>query len=463
MSRRDRTYENGPEREPRDGAGREHRIDRTGKGIVNHDGAENALPENRDADPTGSAGSAEPAEAADTAGVSGTADAADATETVGFGSLSNLFGSDFGPGPGSRDGARPDNKLNGDGLSGVGLSGGDAELDEVALRRMLHGAVQNIEPRDGTLDRLQRAVPVRRAKRRQAVVGLAAAALLIGTAVPAFVHVANSDGSSTADPAIAGHGEQAQGGNGTEAGSERDGKDSGGHTDGRTDGDPNHPESTVSPSGSRGQGNDGNLAGGAADPARTEVTAMVACGPGQLGVASAETGAPGADGTVYGTFRIANVSGAECAVNSGGSVGFQTMGAADETRIMVVRHTAGDGAPGLPDPSQEQQTVLLKPSMAYEVKFAWVPKDTCPTAGGSPTPTPTDGEGGAGGAAVAGTGSGDGTTDTGTQFLGEDGGIQDGSVSVMHTPEAGAPVATATIPNACSGTIYRTGVLAAAT
>ncbi|MDX3329672.1 hypothetical protein PV405_34320, partial [Streptomyces sp. ME02-6979-3A] len=34
---------------------------------------------------------------------------------------------------------------------------------------------------------------------RQGVVGAAAAALLIGTAVPAFVHVANSDGSATAE------------------------------------------------------------------------------------------------------------------------------------------------------------------------------------------------------------------------------------------------------------------------
>ncbi|MFF4079924.1 hypothetical protein ACFYZN_11000 [Streptomyces sp. NPDC001777] len=476
MSRRDRTYENGPGREQRDGAGREQRIDLTGNGIVNHDGPENALPANReaDADPTGSAEAAEAeaveAEAAEAeaagaeaesggeAGDGGDGGKAGAAETVGFGSLSSLFGPDSGSG-GVLNGGAP----SVDGLSGDGLNGGDADLDEVALRRMMRGAVQHIEPRDGTLDRLQRAVPVRRAKRRQAVVGLAAAALLIGTAVPAFVHVANSDGSSAANPAIAGHGEQAQGGNGTETGSGHHGKDSGGDTDGRTDGDPDHPESSSSPSDSRGQDDGGNLAGGTAGPDRTEVAAMAACGPGQLGVASAETGAAGADGTVYGTFRIANVSGTECSVNNGGSVGFQTMGAADETRIMVVRHTAGDAAPGLPDPSQEQQTVLLKPSMAYEVKFAWVPKDTCPTAGGSPSPTPTEGGGAAGGATVSGGGSGEGTTDMDAQFLGEDGGIQDGSVSVMHTPEAGAPVAAATIPNACAGTIYRTGVLTPAT
>ena len=58
---------------------------------------------------------------------------------------------------------------------------------------------------------------------------------------------------------------------------------------------------------------------------------------------------------------------------------------------MCVQHTAGDAAAGLPDPSQEAGTVLLKPAMAYEVQFAWVPEDTCPTSGGTPTPTPTDG------------------------------------------------------------------------
>ncbi|MFE4331289.1 hypothetical protein ACFRQM_18185 [Streptomyces sp. NPDC056831] len=370
-----------------------------------------------------------------------------AAETAELGGLSSLFGESPGAGSGSGGGGGPD-------------------MDEVVLRRMLRGAVQHIEPRDGTLDHLYRAVPARRARRRQAVVGMAAAALLIGTAVPAFVHVANSGGSSTADPAIAGHGEQAQGGSGTDNGSGAGGKSSGGSTDGQGDGAGNQPTSTSSPSDSRGQGADGSLVGGAAGPANSAAASMPTCDPGQLGVASAETGEAGADGTVYGTFRIANVSGTDCSVSSSGSVGFQAMGAADPAKITVVQHTAGDAAAGLPDPAQEQGTVLLKPSMAYEVKFAWVPKDTCPTSGGSPSPTPTDGAGGASGAAAAGTGAGttDGTSDTAAQLGSEDGGgALDGSVAVTHTPEAGAPVAETKIANACAGTIYRTGVLASAT
>ncbi|MEU6016342.1 hypothetical protein ABZ826_20455 [Streptomyces sp. NPDC047515] len=410
----------------------------------------------------GSAGDGSAADGSGTDGLArdGSADgvtgAAEAAVTAELGGLSSLVGagagSDLGTGSGTGMG------------SGAG-DGGGTGMDEVALRRMLHGAVQHIEPRDGTLDHLYSAVPARRARRRQAVVGMAAAALLIGTAVPAFVHVANSDGSNAANPAIAGHGEQAQGGNGTESGAGTGGKSNGSSGNGQG-GDQNHPESTRSPSDSRGRGSDGNPAGGVFDPDASAAGTMPACDSGQLAVASAETGAAGADGTVYGTFRIANVSGTDCSVSSSGSVGFQAMGAADPARITVVQHTAGDAASGLPDPSQEQGTVLLKPSMVYEVKFAWVPNDTCPAVGGSPSPTPTDGAGDSGGAAAAGTdaGSSDKTTETAPQLGGGDGGgTLDGSVAVTHTPEAGAPVAETKIANACSGTIYRTGVLAPAT
>ncbi|MEW2490015.1 hypothetical protein [Streptomyces sp. NPDC048411] len=360
----------------------------------------------------------------------------DPAETARFGGLSELFGTDSDDGSGAADGSGPD-------------------LDELALRRMFHGAVQDLAPTDGALDHLRRAVPARRARRRQAVVGMAAAALLIGTAVPAFVHVAGSTGSDTANPAIAGHSEQAQGGNGADSGSAADEKSQGGSTDGHNNGSNGHPNSTSSPSGSGGTGTDGSASGGGADPADTEAASTPVCAPGQLGVASAQAGAAGADGTVYGTFRISNISGTECTVTSSGTVGFETTGAADPARIDVVQHTAGDPAAGLPDPSQEAGTVLLKPSMAYEVQFAWVPKDTCPTAGSSPTPTPTDSAVGTSG------GTSEGTSQAEPQLGGADGGgTLEGSVAVTHTAEPGSPVAAARIPNACAGTIYRTGVIA---
>lgn len=440
-------------------AGDAERTDRTGSGIVSH-GPENKPNVNQDAGQDGdrrTSPDATPEAGHGTDGVPETAEGAAAESgepadaTVELGGLSALLGAVRAAGS---DGGEQSDAAAGSGDGGGRETGGDV-LDELALRRMLHGAVGDIAPREGTLDHLYRAVPARRARRRHTVVGLAAAALLLGTAVPAFVHVANSGGSATASPAIAGHGEQAQGGNGSGKGAENGGE-SGGDNGESENGGAGHgtPDASASPSDSTTTGADGNMVGGVADPQHTLITALPACDPSQLGVASTETGTANADGTVYGSFRIANVSATDCSVSSSGTVGFQTMGAADPAKIVVVQHTAGDAASGLPDPASEQSAVMLKPSMTYEVKFAWVPKDTCPTSGGgTPSPSPSDGPG----TAVAGTGSsGDGTT---TQLNGEDGGPEDGSVSVLHTPEPGAPVAAATIDNACAGTIYRTGVL----
>ncbi|MBM7437684.1 hypothetical protein [Streptomyces sp. HB132] len=367
----------------------------------------------------------------------------------GGGTLTELF-------RGGGDGA------SGGDLGASGRTGGESEgMDEAALRRMLQGAVEGLEPSDGTLSHLHRAVPARRARRRQGVVGAAAAALLIGTAVPAFVHVASSDGSVTANPAIAGHGEQAQGGSGQDAGSEADGGKTAGPADRRTEGAEGDTGDSTAPSRGSGPGAERSGAAGLDDPPGSDLTATTTCDPGQLGVASADAGAAGADGTVYGTFRIANVSGAACSVTNNGTVGFQAAGAADPLKITVVQHVAGDPATGLPDPSLEPGTVVLKPTMTYEVRFAWVPSDTCPTTGGSPSPTPTDGDGGGGGGGGGGEAAGTtaGTTDTAAQFGSADGGPADGSIAVTHTPEAGAPTAQTTIANACAGTIYRTGVL----
>ncbi|MFD4172450.1 MSCRAMM family adhesin [Streptomyces anulatus] len=331
------------------------------------------------------------------------------------------------------------------------------ELDEVALRRMLHGAVRELAPSEGTLDHLHRAVPARRARRRQAVVGAAAAALLIGTAVPAFVHVATSDGPSAARPAIAGHGEQAQGGNGDESGPDAPGRRTVEPTERQSEGSAGEADPDPSPTKGEGSDPDGTATGEATDSPSADFASLPVCDPSQLGVASAGTDAPGADGTVYGSFKIANVSGTDCTVSSNGTVGFTAIGAADPLKIGVVQHAAGDAAPGLPDPSQEPGTVLLKPAMAYEVRFAWVPTDTCPTVGPSPSPTPSvDGAGGS-----VGEGGTDQPSGVDTQSLHEDGGTTaEGSVAVTHTPETGAPTAETKIPNACSGTIYRTGVLA---
>ncbi|MFJ4922437.1 hypothetical protein [Streptomyces sp. NPDC088725] len=362
--------------------------------------------------------------------------------------------------------------------------------EEQALRRLLHGAVEDLEPSDGTLDHLLKAVPRRRARKRQALVGAAAAVLLFGTAIPAFVHVAGAGGTAQDHAVNAGHGQQAQGGAGGDtstggAAGQKNGKPSGTMT-----GDEGDPGKTKESGGSESAdpegggaggalggalggafgGTPGGVLGGASSSTNPFSASSPVCDPGQLGITAAEAGEPDGAGRVYGTFRVANVSGSDCAVTGAGSIGFEAMGAADPGRIQVVEHVSGDPASGLPDPSQEAAALLLAPNTSYEVRFAWVPSDTCPASEPTPSQTPapsgddssesSDESGGSGSVPDAKTeaGSGAETANLEPQLLTEDA-AEDGSVSVSHTPEPGASSASATIPNACAGTIYRTGVL----
>ncbi|MFB9511959.1 hypothetical protein [Streptomyces purpureus] len=320
----------------------------------------------------------------------------------------------------------------------------------------------DVAPSEGALDHLRKAVPARRARKRQAVVGLAAAVVLIGTAVPAFVHVAGSGGLSSDDrPVNAGHGQEAQGGTGE---GEEPEKDDAGKQPGRPTAGPS-ASTSVAPGEQKPDETASGIGGGTADasvaPSDSAAVSIPVCAADQLGVVSAQADKPDAEGKVYGTFRISNISGIECAVSGEGKVDFEAKGAANSAKISVVAHAAGDAATGLPDPSQETRTLVLRPDTAYEVKFAWVPTETCPTVNPSPDPsTPTD----AGGTSTGSTGStgsdaGSTATNTAPQLGTEDGTPQDGSVAVTHTAEPGAPSAETTIPNACAGTIYRTGVL----
>jgi hypothetical protein len=141
-------------------------------------------------------------------------------------------------------------------------------------------------------------------------------------------------------------------------------------------------------------------------------------------------------------------------------VGYAVQGAADASKITVAQHGAGDVAAGLPDPSTAASQLVLLPGSAYQVKFAWVPSETCPTSGGSTggttggsTPSPSPSED-----ATTSSGSTTGDTGTSTQLL-EDGTL-DGSVQISYTTDNGSATTTATVSNACAGTIYRTDLLA---
>ncbi|TRO61654.1 MULTISPECIES: hypothetical protein [unclassified Streptomyces] len=323
--------------------------------------------------------------------------------------------------------------------------------DELALRRLLHQAVEEIEPTDGTLDHLRRAVPARRARKRQAVVGMAAAALFIGTAVPALIHVSNSTGPN-ADPSIAANASQTQGGanEGKQAGTGggsggSSGKDNGKDKDDKKD----EPD--------KGKGSSSGTTG--TEPSASAAN-VPACTSLQLGSASGSAGSPDAGGAVYGSFRVTNVSGSSCTVSGDGSVALSAVGAASQSAIGTALHATGDAAAGLPDQSTYAAALVLQPGSAYEVAFAWVPSSTCPTTGGStggepsPDPTPTGSTGGDSGGTTS-----EGTSGVSSQLMKEDG-TADGSVVVSYSAEGGGPTVSTTVSNACAGTVYRTGVLA---
>ncbi|MFF8959078.1 hypothetical protein [Streptomyces sp. NPDC014894] len=351
---------------------------------------------------------------------------------------------------------------------GSGASGG--ELAEVLdLGALLKGAVDDLAPSEGALDHLRKAVPARRARKRQALVGVAAAVLLMGTAIPAFVHVASPGGGDAASPVAIGRDQHAQGGAGTEKEKEKEKGKASSSASGKPDKpkDKEKPEdkerASESPGARPGKdtgGGGGSTGGGAPDETPGGISsASLVCAAERLGVSLQEAGAPDAEGKVYGVFRVSNVSGTTCTVGGGGTIGVQTLGAADPAKVSVVRHMAGGPATGLPDPSLESESLSLEPSESYEVRFAWVPSETCPTEGGVESPAPTPSEGSASGETDGGGGTIPGEVTP--QLATEDGGLLDGSVSVTHVAEPGAPTAQATIGNACAGTLYQTGLLSA--
>ncbi len=331
------------------------------------------------------------------------------------------------------------------------------DSDELDLRTMLHQAVQEVEPRDGTLEYLRKAVPQRRTRKRQAVVGAAAAALFIGTAIPALVHVSNATGPD-ANPSAIGHASETQGG-----ASQGKGPDGGESTAGGSSGKTEGKEKDDKKEKEKGKDGSGTGTGSSqgTGPSSTTAVGIPACTAAQLGPASGSSNAPDSTGAVSGSFRVTNVSGAACTVTALGSVSALPQGAADISKVGSARHMAGDAAAGLlPDPSLEAAELVLQPGLGYDVKFAWVPSETCPSDGGSvggpdptPDPTPTEDP-----ATTAGTSTG-GETGTAPQLAREDGTV-DGSVAVTYTPGTGSGATSVVVPNACAGTVYWTGMLA---
>ncbi|MCA1221491.1 hypothetical protein [Streptomyces sp. 8L] len=372
-----------------------------------------------------------------------------------------------------------------------GARGADASApeNELALRRLLQTAVDGIEPADGALDHLRAAIPARRARKRQALVGAAAAALLIGTAVPAFLHVAGA--SDVLDGSTVSAGRDESGASGARPDGGRSGAADNGLGPGEGAGKPGGATAGQKPTphsdgpALTGRADGGLGSGAVSPPGSTFDMALPVCSAGQLGVTASKR-PPTANGTVYGSFHVSNVSDTECTVTGGDTLGFVAAGAADPSKISVVQHTAGDPATRLPDAPGGGAAVALAPATAYEVQFAFVPSATCPAKGDGGSPDPSQSDDGPGNAPSAGDSPGSddsaasgsdsgahspdagaGTSDGLSTQLVESGsgtgggGTQDGSVSVSHTPELGVPKAETTISNACAGTIYKTGPVGA--
>ncbi|MFG3047264.1 hypothetical protein ACGFZR_20325 [Streptomyces sp. NPDC048241] len=370
-------------------------------------------------------------------------------ELDGFEKLLALSGAPSGGERGQRGGR---------GIEADGLDDG-LGTDEQALRRLLHSAVDDMEPRTGSLEHLRRAVPARRARKRHAAVGMAAAALLLGTAIPALVHVSNAGGTDP-NTAMAGQSELTQGTEGKGRTSDGATGDTRGSTGG-TPGTGKDSDEKAEP-GKKDGGESG--ASGAVDPSASLASGTAVCTPAQLGV-TGSAGGPDAGGAVYGSFRVANVSGTPCTVAGTGQVGAAALGAADQAKLSVAAHVSGDGASGLPDPSLTVPALVLQPGGAYTEKFAFVPSETCPVPGGgtttggppttegpSPDPSPTQDPGTTGATDTTG-----GTVGAAPQLLTADG-PADGSVQVTYSATAGGPAASAVVSGACAGTVYYSGM-----
>ncbi|MFD3699409.1 hypothetical protein ACFWUZ_25290 [Streptomyces sp. NPDC058646] len=343
--------------------------------------------------------------------------------------------------------------------------------EEQELRGLLHGAVGGLEPSQDALERLRCAVPARRTLKRQAYVGAATVVLLAGAAIPVALRATGAEGGSTAHSAMAGHGEQprAEAGGGESAphrsgaGAQPRSSRSAGATPeaGGTTGQPT-PTAGGSPSGGTSAGPSGT--GAATGPAAgsgpmppVAAPGVPGCGAEQLGVVGSAR-APEADGRVYGSFKVTNVSAKGCTVTGPDTVRAAALDGAPSQQgagVAVVGHTAGDPASGLlPDPSVEARVLTLEPNTAYEVRFAWVPPaEPCPaqSAGGGAEP-PQDGSAGTSGAGAEGTAAAVEPQSAATT-------PEPAGVAVSHTPQTGSPTTQATIPEACGGTVYRTGAI----
>ncbi|GAA1933124.1 hypothetical protein GCM10009716_45420 [Streptomyces sodiiphilus] len=396
--------------------------------------------------------------------------------------------------------------------------------DEEALRRLLRDAVGDLEPSRDALVRLERAVPTRRRRRRQLVLGTAASFALFAVGTPVVQYAATERGMTdeSGSAVIGGRPGGEEGGTGgADGGTGEPGAHASGGEAGRQDPDASGtgPAGTPSP--------DATAEAGEITPEDRDALAVSSprCDRDQLGDVRAEAGPADEQGRIHGTIRLANVSGDPCRIKGTDELTVTPLGDTDAADFHVVTRAEGDRATRLPTPDQYQDNLVLLPGESYQVLFAWVPSEGgpggCPVH--SPVPAPPDdgdtsgpggsegsgGQGGAGGGSTPGgpgdpvddldgigqaslfrtTGNGNGgATAQGAGNAGSSGGnaansggaggsagtggttgpggpeAPSGNAAMLrYTPAAGEPrAAQLVLEGVCAGTVYRTGVLAAA-
>ncbi|MFF2117934.1 hypothetical protein ACFVXH_11465 [Kitasatospora sp. NPDC058184] len=350
--------------------------------------------------------------------------------------------------------------------------------EERAVRELLHGAVSGIQPAAGGLPRIRRAVPRRRAARRGAWTGAAALAFVVAIGLPVLhegEHLGLSGGPGSADaksPAATSPSGTAGTTGGTGAAS---------HANPSGPGDTTPPPGTASAPHSPGGGQastDGGVApsgtSGAGDGGIVPL-----CTRTDLGEGLAQVGTADGDGRIYGSFTVYNVSGRSCRLGGPGSVAVTAVSGGDRGRIRTADHAPGDPAAGLP--AMDGEPPVLAPRAGYRVPFAWVPDQTCTGSGtlstpsnsvnqvalrsdvpaaesGAPASVPTS-EVSANPPASSSPSAGPTTAPSPTATPTGNPTTAPPAVTIAHTPAPGSPAAaTATLPVACSGTVYRGGV-----
>ncbi|MFG2847796.1 hypothetical protein ACGF12_32180 [Kitasatospora sp. NPDC048296] len=360
------------------------------------------------------------------------------------------------------------------------LSGLSSE--ERALRELMHHAVAGIQPGSGALPRIRQAVPRRQAARRGAWTGAAALALAVAVALPVLHdgdHLGLSGGPGSAEaqsPTPTAPGGRTGGGSAGTGAAVHTGPSGTGDTtssSGTASASPSpgvdttRPGLTPTPTGAPGTG-DGGI--------------VPLCTRTDLGQGTAQVGAADGQGRIYGSFTVYNVSGRSCRLGGPGAVAVTEVSGADRSRVRTADHTPGDPAGSLP--AMDTEPPVLAPQAGYRVPFAWIPDQGCGSggSGGTVTSAPTGANqvalttqapGAASDAPASGNSAAPSSnpqasatptsgptpapsptaTPTGSPTTGP------ATATIAHTPAPGSPAAaTASLPVACGGTLYRGGV-----